>query len=319
VADGKDPDGFLGTEEEAAEKMAAEQERIALGLEEETGSAPNDFLKGTGGDQVFTVIEKIENSKVDIHSKIYGGLGVSSYAFPSEHLPGVQSSADGKSFTVTPSPATLKAELAAKAAPIAAPAPQPAAAEPEEALVPDPEEPEKEKEEAKEEPEPEKEEKAEETPPEEGAPEEEAFNPYGVEREDDVFAEEKKARPAAPPKPKPKPKEEPKPEEKAEEKKERIEINLRDDDYEKYGTHLKLTYLFDNMPNNLSYSKYKRALRNACRITLLGNLEEGLNLFGELKKQAQIPVEYKEMIDKNIRDVKYYLRGKYRSGEADLE
>ncbi|HBE02956.1 MAG TPA: hypothetical protein DC049_10860, partial [Spirochaetia bacterium] len=74
-------------------------------------------------------------------------------------------------------------------------------------------------------------------------------------------------------------------------------------------------YLFDNMPENLSYSKFKPALRNACRITLLGNLEEGLNQFNMLKAQP-LPLEYKEMIDKNIRDVKYFLRGKYRSPDA---
>jgi len=97
-----------------------------------------------------------------------------------------------------------------------------------------------------------------------------------------------------------------------------VTVNLKDDDYEKYGKHLKLTYLFDNMPADASFSKFKQPLRNACRITLLGNLEEGLGLFAALKEQ-RLPVEYKEMIDKNIRDVKYYLRGKFRSSEADLE
>ncbi|MBL8993900.1 MAG: hypothetical protein JNM63_11205, partial [Spirochaetia bacterium] len=162
-----------------------------------------------------------------------------------------------------------------------------------------------------------------------------AFNPYNVSKEDDVFEEPKPVAPPAPPKPKDKKKpdekdkdkdkaagkdgkDNKKPEAKKEEGKEKLEISLVNDDYEKYGKYLKLTYLFDNMPNNLSYSKYKKALRNACRITLLGNLEEGLNLFNELKKQ-KLPLEYIEMIDKNIRDVKYYLRGKFRSSEADLE
>jgi len=105
---------------------------------------------------------------------------------------------------------------------------------------------------------------------------------------------------------------------KSEPEKNKLDITLHEDDYEKYGKHLKLTYLFDNMPANQSYSKYKKSLRNACRITLLGNLEEGLNLFNSLKDQ-KLPNEYKEMIDKNIRDVKYYLRGKFRSAEADLD
>ena len=100
--------------------------------------------------------------------------------------------------------------------------------------------------------------------------------------------------------------------------KNKLDITLRDDEDEKYGKHLKLTYLFDSMPENARFSKFKKPLRNACRITLLGNLEEGLGLFDTLKQQP-LPPEYKEMIDKNIRDVKYYLRGKYRSSKADLD
>ena len=98
----------------------------------------------------------------------------------------------------------------------------------------------------------------------------------------------------------------------------KLSLNLIEENYEEYVKVLKLTYLFDNMPHDASFSKFKKPLRNACRITLLGNLEEGLNLFNTLKKQ-KLPQAYIEMIEKNIRDVKYYLRGKYRapSPQAD--
>jgi myosin heavy subunit len=244
-----------------------------------------DSLEDSDGSKAYTLIEKIENSKVDINSRFYGS------SFGEVKMPGM------------PSPLKAGATSEEKDQ-------EPVKEEDEETSKEEPKE------------DPVAEDKPEEPEPEEA--EEEApvenFNPYQVAAEDDLFAEEK-PEPEKPPEKKPEKKvdKKPKPEEKKEEKgRDKIEINLRDDDYEKYGKNLKLTYLFDNMPNNLTYSKYKKALRNACRITLLGNLEDGLNLFNELKKQ-KLPAEYLEMIDKNIRDVKYYLRGKFRSAEADLE
>ena len=97
----------------------------------------------------------------------------------------------------------------------------------------------------------------------------------------------------------------------------KLDVNIIDDDYEKYGKELNLTYSFENMPHDTSFSKFKVLLRKACRITLLGNLEEGLNLFNILKEQ-KLPPMYVEMIEKNIRDVKYYLRGKYRYSDAPV-
>lgn len=323
-----------------------------------------------GGDHVYTVIEKIENSKIDIHSKIYnGGLGVGPMV-PMQGMPMGSPMApptegrvppDGKG-KEGPAPGTVgpyyPPDLLEPADSEISPADDRRAGEdrrgkrpdrrkkprredeeeaPEEEAKAEPEKPEepekkpeedKEKSDAEKQAEKEKEEAAKKAAEEPPPP---AFNPYNVSKEDDVFEEPKPVAPPAPPKPKEKKKPEEKdkaggkdgkddkkPEAKKEEGKEKLEISLINDDYEKYGKYLKLTYLFDNMPNNLSYSKYKKALRNACRITLLGNLEEGLNLFNELKKQ-KLPLEYIEMIDKNIRDVKYYLRGKFRSSEADLE
>lgn len=78
-----------------------------------------------------------------------------------------------------------------------------------------------------------------------------------------------------------------------------------------YDERLVITYGFDNMPDNKLYSKYKNILRKAARITFLGNLNEGLEMFKMIREQ-NLPNEYKEMIDKNISDIVYYLRGKHR-------
>lgn len=83
------------------------------------------------------------------------------------------------------------------------------------------------------------------------------------------------------------------------------------DDTDDYEKKLVITYGFDNMPENTYYSKYKRILRNAARISLLGNLQEGLEMFKLIRAQ-NIPEEYKQMIDKNIQDITYYLRGLHR-------
>ena len=61
----------------------------------------------------------------------------------------------------------------------------------------------------------------------------------------------------------------------------------------------------------LIFNKYKKILRNAARISLLGNLQEGLDMFKLIRAQ-NIPEEYKQMIDKNIQDITYYLRGLHR-------
>ncbi len=89
----------------------------------------------------------------------------------------------------------------------------------------------------------------------------------------------------------------------------RMKLDKDDDIYE---DRLVITYTFDNMPENRVYSKYKKILRNAVRITLLGNLQEGLELFHIIKNQ-NISEEYKSMIDKNISDITYYIRGKHRA------
>lgn len=83
------------------------------------------------------------------------------------------------------------------------------------------------------------------------------------------------------------------------------------DDVDEYEKRLVITYGFDNMPENTYYSKYKKILRNAARITLLGNLQEGLDMF-KLVKEQNLPKEYKDMIEKNIQDITYYLRGLHR-------
>lgn len=83
------------------------------------------------------------------------------------------------------------------------------------------------------------------------------------------------------------------------------------DDTDDYEKKLVITYGFDNMPENTYYSKYKKILRNATRISLLGNLQEGLEMFKLIRNQ-NIPEEYKQMIDKNIQDITYYLRGLHR-------
>ena len=83
------------------------------------------------------------------------------------------------------------------------------------------------------------------------------------------------------------------------------------DDTEDYEKKLVITYGFDNMPENTYFSKYKKILRNAARISLLGNLQEGLDMFKLIRAQ-NIPEEYKQMIDKNIQDITYYLRGLHR-------
>ncbi|WP_300367804.1 hypothetical protein [Brachyspira sp.] len=83
------------------------------------------------------------------------------------------------------------------------------------------------------------------------------------------------------------------------------------DDIDDYEKKLVITYGFDNMPENTYYSKYKRILRNAARISLFGNLQEGLEMF-KLIRDQNIPDEYKQMIDKNIQDITYYLRGLHR-------
>lgn len=83
------------------------------------------------------------------------------------------------------------------------------------------------------------------------------------------------------------------------------------DDADDYEKRLVITYGFDNMPENTYYSKYKKILRNAARITLLGNLKEGLDMF-KLVKEQNLPKEYKDMIEKNIQDITYYLRGLHR-------
>lgn len=83
------------------------------------------------------------------------------------------------------------------------------------------------------------------------------------------------------------------------------------DDIDDYEKKLVITYGFDNMPENTYYSKYKKILRNAARISLFGNLQEGLEMF-KLIRDQNIPDEYKQMIDKNIQDITYYLRGLHR-------
>ena len=83
------------------------------------------------------------------------------------------------------------------------------------------------------------------------------------------------------------------------------------DDTDDYEKKLVITYGFDNMPENTYYSKYKKILRNAARISLLGNLQEGLEMF-KLIREQKIPEEYKQMIDKNIQDITYYLRVLHR-------
>lgn len=83
------------------------------------------------------------------------------------------------------------------------------------------------------------------------------------------------------------------------------------DDTDDYEKKLVITYGFDNMPENTYYSKYKKILRNAARISLLGNLQEGLEMF-KLIREQKIPEEYRQMIDKNIQDITYYLRGLHR-------
>ena len=83
------------------------------------------------------------------------------------------------------------------------------------------------------------------------------------------------------------------------------------DDTDDYEKKLVITYGFDNMPENTYFSKYKKILRNAARISLLGNLQEGLEMFKLIRAQ-NIPEEYKQMIDKNIQDITYYLRGLHR-------
>ena len=83
------------------------------------------------------------------------------------------------------------------------------------------------------------------------------------------------------------------------------------DDIDDYEKKLVITYGFDNMPENTYFSKYKKILRNATRISLLGNLQEGLDMF-KLIRDQNIPEEYKQMIDKNIQDITYYLRGLHR-------
>lgn len=89
----------------------------------------------------------------------------------------------------------------------------------------------------------------------------------------------------------------------------RLKLDTRDDDYDE---KLVVTYAFDTMPENLSYSKYKPILRNAVRLTLLGNLQEGLDMFKMVREQ-NLPKEFKDMIDKNIQDITYFLRGMYRA------
>ncbi len=89
----------------------------------------------------------------------------------------------------------------------------------------------------------------------------------------------------------------------------RMRLDKDDDIYE---DRLVITYTFDNMPEDRVYSKYKKILRNAVRITLLGNLQEGLELFNTMKVQ-NISDEYKSMIEKNISDITYYLRGRHRA------
>ncbi len=84
-----------------------------------------------------------------------------------------------------------------------------------------------------------------------------------------------------------------------------------DKDEDIYEDRLVITYTFDNMPEYKLYSKYKKILRNAVRTTLLGNLQEGLDLF-KIIKQQNLTEEYKSMIDKNIADITYYLRGQHR-------
>ena len=88
----------------------------------------------------------------------------------------------------------------------------------------------------------------------------------------------------------------------------RLKLSSDADDYEH---KLVITYGFDNMPENMYYSKYKKILKNAARITLLGNLQEGLDMF-TLVRDQNLPKEYKEMIEKNIQDITYYLRGLHR-------
>lgn len=73
---------------------------------------------------------------------------------------------------------------------------------------------------------------------------------------------------------------------------------------------ISLSYNFDNMPIGKYYSKYKRILRNAYDTTVIGNLEEGLNVFRTLKTQ-NIPKEYKDMIEKNIEDIAFYIKNYY--------
>ena len=225
-------------------------------------------------DKVYTLIEKIENSKVDIHSISNSSGGY----IPTPSTPFPSSSPPATSVPSQPEPPKEEEDL-----------PEASKEQPEEAN----EEPEKKEEKPK-----------------------PAFNPYKQydEFEEDDFEsipEEPQQQEEKQPEKKKQPQASAPPA-----KKDKLDIRIHDDDLEIYGNTLKLTYLFDNMPNNLSYSKYKPVLRNACRITLLGNLQEGLDLFNMLKQQ-NIPPEYIEMIDKNIRDVKYYLRGRFRSKDAD--
>ena len=69
---------------------------------------------------------------------------------------------------------------------------------------------------------------------------------------------------------------------------------------------VKLSYLFENMPESSSFSKFKTVLRSACKYAFQGQLEEGLNLFKTIREQ-KIPDEYKKMIDVNISDIEMVL------------
>jgi len=258
------------------------------------------------GEQVYTLIEKIENSRIEIHTQSYGpgtppGIAGTPVFYPFGNQP-----IQGMPVEVPPRKDSEKTEDNSKLSEKDPPADKNSS-----------------------ETESNKNEDAEitaELTENEQFQKQQVFNPYTYK--DDVFEEvqkpstqdaapQKKKAPSEEIRPQPVPGPDPAAPQLGVDKN-KLDITLHEDDYEKYGKYLKLTYLFDNMPSNVSYSKYKRSLRNACRITLLGNLEEGLNLFNTLKQQ-KLPSEYKEMIDKNIRDVKYYLRGKFRSSEADLE
>lgn len=238
--------GSPGSEdEESMDEEAMEDSQFAkkfsgLNLSDDSG-------KWTG-DQVYTLIEKIENSQIDIHSHTFGDV----HGGPTETMEKI-----GR-----PEPMRQR--------PVQEEASPTAPAEEESPEVP--------------------ENQAEELPEVEDT----------SEMADDLRKEMREMR------------------NELDDRRQDINVHVRDDDYERYDDKLVLTYLFDNMPNNLSFSKFKQPLRNACRITLLGNLEEGLNQFKNLKEQ-RIPDEYKDMIEKNIRDIKYYLRGKYRSPEAPDE